>query len=61
MDLFAGLPEAQQPIAGHIDVPRTLDQAIAVFLNRWHWRGPREVVEQELRELIETVKSEAVS
>lgn len=32
----------------------TLDRAITVFLNRWHWRGERAVVEKELRALIAT-------
>lgn len=38
-----------------IDIPWTLDRAVAVFLNRWCHRamGDREVAERELRELIE--------
>lgn len=32
-----------------IEVP---GDPVRVFLNRWHWRGDRAVVERELRELI---------
>lgn len=37
---------------GAEEIPMTRDRAIALFLNRWTWRGSREVVEKELRELI---------
>jgi hypothetical protein len=30
-----------------------LAERIEQFLNRWHWRGDRKVVRQELEELIE--------
>lgn len=47
-DLF---PE-DRPTPGVVVVPDTLDRLVAVFLNRWHWRGDRAVVERELRALI---------
>lgn len=40
-------------------VPRVIEapsDPVEVFLNRWHWRGPREVVRRELVELIEGSK-----
>lgn len=39
-----------------VEVPDTIDGRIDVFLNRWQWRGPRDVVRQELVELIESAK-----
>jgi hypothetical protein len=41
-DLFAGLPESQQPIAG--DVEQIKPDPVITFLNRWafNWRGERE-------------------
>lgn len=42
---------------GHDEVlPDSLELRIAWFLNRWHWRGDRTIVERELRELIQWSK-----
>ena len=35
-----------------IEIPDTLDRRIEVFLNRWQWRGSRDVVQRELYQLI---------
>lgn len=32
---------------------------VVTFLNRWHWRGERAVVEKELRDLIGRARHEA--
>jgi hypothetical protein len=59
-DLFAGLPESQQPFAGQPEeIPWTLDRAIDVFLHRWafNWRAERGVIESELRALITEAKA----
>ena len=34
---------------------------IEIFLNRWHWRGDREVVRKELKELIAFARSDGLS
>lgn len=39
-----------------VETPDTLEGRVEVFLNRWHWRGPRDVVRKELNELIEGAK-----
>lgn len=43
-----------------LDIPDTIDSRMAVFLNRWHWRGDRKVVEGELRELVTWAQAQAV-
>ena len=50
-DLFADLLEDGQP-TDHAEEPWTAEHAMRTFLNRWHWRGDREGVEGELRELL---------
>lgn len=47
-------PDYDGKLAGQvIELPDSVEGRIEVFLNRWHWRGPRDVVAAELRELIE--------
>lgn len=45
-------PESDSDEPREIAVPWTQAGAIRTFLHRWSWRADRDVVEQELRELI---------
>ena len=50
-------PDYDGKLAGEVvELPDTLEGRVEVFLNRWHWRGPRDVVKRELNELIESAK-----
>lgn len=46
---------------GTEELPDTLARRMGWFLNRWHWRGNRAVVEGELLELIEWATQHVVS
>ena len=50
-------PDYDGKLAGEVvTIPDTLEGRIETFLNRWHWRGPRAVVRQELQQLIESAR-----
>lgn len=55
-DIAAGRAPAEVPV---IEIPWTLERAIATFLNRWCHRalGDRDAAERELNELIDLARA----
>jgi hypothetical protein len=51
----------EQPINNDDGAEVIAGDPVTVFLNRWHWRGERAVVERELRDLISTYQRDGMA